>query len=313
MKKGLFFLLLILASCTASKVKKQIILEVNQHELTVQEFAQRLTEKLQGSDIIIAKSTETIANMKDVIVLDYINYVLLKEWADANNLTISPAELEKEIQVYRSQYPDDISFRASLAEDNIMIERWKENLRKSILERKVNQDVTKNVVEPTDKEIAEYYQQNKGRFSQNKAYHVRQIVLAKSMDAEKLYAQIKKDTDFAALAKEYSIGPEGIEGGDLGWVEEGVADVFDEAAKQGIKTITKPLKSPFGYHIVQVLERRPLRQKSLQEAREQIQQELFEDKKQKAYISWLEGRRGHATVKIHEELLKTMTVELNDE
>lgn len=313
MKKGLFFLILLLSACTASKVKKQIILEVNQQELTVQEFAQRLTEKLQGSDIIIAKSTETVKNMKDVIVLDFINHVLLKEWADANNLTTSPAELEKEIQTYRSQYPDDISFRASLAEDNITIERWKVNLERSILERKVNQDVTKNVTEPTDKEIAEYYQQNRGRFNQNKAYLVRQIVLAKSMDAEKLYAQIKKDTDFAALAKEYSISPESKEGGELGWVEEGVADVFDEAAKQGIKTITKPLKSPFGYHIVQVLERRPTRQKSLQEAKEQIQQELFEEKKQRAYIAWLEDRRSQATVKINEELLKTMTVELSDE
>ena len=133
------------------------------------------------------------------------------------------------------------------------------------------------------------------------------------MDAEKLYAQIKKDTDFAALAKEYSISPESKEGGELGWVEEGVADVFDEAAKQPLKTITKPLKSPFGYHIVQILERRPTRQKTLQEARELIKQELFEDKKQRAYIVWLEERRSQATVKINNELLETMTVELSDE
>ncbi|MCB0347413.1 MAG: peptidyl-prolyl cis-trans isomerase [Bdellovibrionales bacterium] len=306
-------MILLATACTASKVKKQIILEVNQNELSVQEFAQRLTEKLQGSDIIIAKSTETVKNMKDVIVSDFINYTLLKEWATANNLSVTPEEIEKEIQVFRSQYPDDISFRASLAEDNITMERWKQNLEKTILERKVNQDVTKNVVEPTDKEISDYYQQNKSRFSQNKAYRIRQIVLAKSMDAEKLYAQIKKDTDFAALAKEYSISPESKEGGELGWVEEGVADVFDEAAKQPLKTITKPLKSPFGYHIVQILERRPTRQKTLQEARELIKQELFEDKKQRAYIVWLEERRSQATVKINNELLETMTVELSDE
>ena len=169
MKKGLFFLILLATACTASKVKKQIILEVNQNELSVQEFAQRLTEKLQGSDIIIAKSTETVKNMKDVIVSDFINYTLLKEWATANNLSVTPEEIEKEIQVFRSQYPDDISFRASLAEDNITMERWKQNLEKTILERKVNQDVTKNVVEPTDKEISYYYEQKSRRFSQNKA------------------------------------------------------------------------------------------------------------------------------------------------
>jgi peptidyl-prolyl cis-trans isomerase C len=313
MKKGLFFLVLLLAACTAEKVKKQTILQVNQHEMTVQEFAQRLTEKLQGSDIIIAKSTETIKNVKNLIVLDFINYVLMKEWADANKITVEPAELDKEIQVYRSQYPDDISFRASLAEDNITYERWKESLQKSIIERKVNQDIAKNVEEPTDKEISDYYAETKNRYTENKSYKIRQIVLAKSMDAEKLFAQMKKDSDFAKLAKEYSIGPEGKDGGELGWVEEGIADVFDEAARQPLRSITKPLKSPFGYHIVQVLEKRPMRQKPLAEVKERIKQELFEDKKQKAYIVWLEERRSKTKVLINEDVLNTMTVELSDE
>jgi peptidyl-prolyl cis-trans isomerase C len=313
MKKGLFFLVLLLTACTAEKVKKQTILQVNQHEMTVQEFAQRLTEKLQGSDIIIAKSTETVKNVKNLIVLDFINYVLMKEWADANKITIEPAELDKEIQVYRSQYPDDISFRASLAEDNITYERWKENLEKSLIERRVNEDISKNVEEPTEKEINDHYQETKNRFMENKSYKIRQIVLAKSMDAEKLFAQMKKDSDFAKLAKEYSIGPEGKDGGDLGWIEEGIADVFDEAARQPLRSITKPLKSPFGYHIIQVLEKRPMRQKTLAEVKERIKQELFEDKKQKAYIVWLEERRSKAKVLINEDVLNTMTVELSDE
>ena len=56
-----------------------------------------------------------------------------------------------------------------------------------------------------------------------------------------------------------------------------------------------------------------MRQKPLSEVKERIKQELFEDKKQKAYIVWLEERRSKAKVLINEDVLNTMTIELSDE
>lgn len=65
--------------------------------------------------------------------------------------------------------------------------------------------------------------------------------------------------DFAAIAKAVSDDPgSAIEGGDLGWTDPGVyVPEFQEAlASVGPDEISEPFKSPFGWHVVQVLDRR---------------------------------------------------------
>jgi len=97
---------------------------------------------------------------------------------------------------------------------------------------------------------------------------------------------VNGDADFAKLAKQYSNDTSAAQGGDLGWLNPGdTVPEFEramDAAQAG--EITKPVKTPFGLHLIQVLERRdqdvgPERQRQLarQAIRERKSEEAFDD------------------------------------
>ena len=72
-----------------------------------------------------------------------------------------------------------------------------------------------------------------------------------------LKAQIEKGADFAALAKKHSSCPSGKEGGALGTFGPGrMVKEFDEACFKGeVGKVQGPVKTQFGYHLVEVTSR----------------------------------------------------------
>jgi peptidyl-prolyl cis-trans isomerase SurA len=76
---------------------------------------------------------------------------------------------------------------------------------------------------------------------------------------EQLRMRIVGGDDFGTLARAHSDDTgTALKGGDLGWVDPGdtVPEFEEEMDKLGPNEISQPFKSPFGWHIVQVLERR---------------------------------------------------------
>jgi len=85
----------------------------------------------------------------------------------------------------------------------------------------------------------------------------RHILVDDETKCQNLIKEITDGGDFAALAKEHSSCPSGREGGSLGTFGRGqmVAE-FDQACFEGtVGDVQGPIKTQFGYHIVQVTER----------------------------------------------------------
>ena len=111
--------------------------------------------------------------------------------------------------------------------------------------------------------------------------------------AKEIKSRLDAGEDFATLAKEYSEDPGSKEqGGDLGWFTHGsMVPEFEKAAfalEPG--QISEPVKTQFGYHIIQVLERDPNHPRD-EAAIEQDKQQCFED--------WLAQRRAEAKIERH--------------
>jgi peptidyl-prolyl cis-trans isomerase SurA len=98
--------------------------------------------------------------------------------------------------------------------------------------------------------------------------------------------------DFADMAKQYSVDPSSSKGGDLGWIYPGdTVPEFEKVMNQlKLNEVSEPTRTQFGFHLLQVLERRtdeasPERRRSI------AKQALREQRGEEAYIDWLRQLR----------------------
>ncbi len=106
------------------------------------------------------------------------------------------------------------------------------------------------------------------------------------------------DEEFATRARERSQGPSAARGGDLGWFRRGqMVPAFEQAAfalKEG--QTSKPVRSPFGYHIIRIVERRHVDPNSFEANKERIQQMLLNAEIQEQIPRWIAGLKAKATI-----------------
>jgi peptidyl-prolyl cis-trans isomerase SurA len=116
---------------------------------------------------------------------------------------------------------------------------------------------------------------------------------------ERLKDRLDAGADFAELAKLNSEDASAAKGGDLGWLSPGdtVAE-FDEAmAKLAPKQISPPVRTSFGWHLIQVIERRK-QDVSADRERSEAQTAIRQRKADEAYQDWVRQIRDNAFVDI---------------
>lgn len=112
-----------------------------------------------------------------------------------------------------------------------------------------------------------------------------------------LKERLDNGADFAELARLYSNDLSAAKGGDLGWLYQGdTVPEFERAMDaQAINEIGKPVQSPFGWHLIQVLERKSA-EAGDERKRLLARQALRERKSDEAYEDWLRQMRDRAYV-----------------
>ncbi|ASQ47244.1 peptidylprolyl isomerase [Legionella clemsonensis] len=139
--------------------------------------------------------------------------------------------------------------------------------------------------------------------------HVRHILLKPdaSMTAEEanrqaynLYQQLQSGKDFALMAKQYSLdAASAVKGGDLGWVNPGeLVPEFEKAMDAlPLHKVSKPVKTVFGWHLIEVLERKKI-DDSESFKRQQVRQFLQQRKFTEAVQNWQQHLRSSAYINI---------------
>jgi len=114
--------------------------------------------------------------------------------------------------------------------------------------------------------------------------------------------RLENGIKFEDMAKQYSEDPSANNGGDLGWINPG--DTFPEFEKtmKQLKAnqISEPIKTPFGWHLIEVLERRS-QDMSKESARTQARQQIKIRKSEEAYQDWLQELRDRSFVELRLE------------
>lgn len=157
-----------------------------------------------------------------------------------------------------------------------------------VLQEKVHAEVTKGV-EVSDKEIETAYSKNKRQYVKPATREVRHILVKRKELADSLYSQLQGGADFATLVKKYSQDPPSKgQGGKLTISRGQTVPPFDKSAfSLATRTISKPIKTGYGWHIIQPLTR-VARSKTapFSRVRDAIRQQLIQVKKQEKMAAW---------------------------
>lgn len=119
---------------------------------------------------------------------------------------------------------------------------------------------------------------------------------------ESLIERIRNGESFAELARLFSNDGSAAKGGDLGWIYPGDTVPEFERAMDLLAPgeLSPPVQSPFGFHLIEVLERR-VQDVSSERQRAAARQVLRERKRDEAYQDWLRQARDRAYVELRLE------------
>lgn len=306
---GLFvFMGLALGGCPSKyqKISTKPVEKVNDRVLTSQQFANQLARRLRNFDALAAKDPNNVQRVKEEILKDFLVKSLTLDWARSQNISISETVLDNEVDKLRGNYPDDLSFRRALVQENLSFSEWREELRYSLIEKEVFKKINEKIKPPIDEEIKRYYENHKERFKRKERIYLRQIVVDEEAKADAIKIDLKTK-EFAEIAKKFSITPEGKNGGVVGWIEKGSVDYFDPlfSAPQSLQTV----RSPFGVHLIKVEKKVPAMTVPLDEVKTQIIKDLRAQREQAEYVAWLDAQLRSSKVLRDYELINSITVD----
>lgn len=145
-------------------------------------------------------------------------------------------------------------------------------------------------IEITDEQMSAFFEENKDSFEQPSQVEASHILVATQEEADDVKAKLDDGGDFAELAAEYSTDTANAEsGGVLGAFGAGeMAPEFEEAAfSMEVDEISKPVKTDYGFHLIQVTGKTEAVEASLENSKEQIEETLFDEALNTKYAEWL--------------------------
>lgn len=221
-------------------------------------------------------------------------------------------------------FPRLLKARGLTVED-LRAKALQESIAKAALKRALN-------INPTEAEAMDYYKQHTADFEQPELVHARHILLAtvdlstrpptplttntvaaKRKQIEDLRKRILGGEDFAALAKQFSDDSGSKEnGGELPEFARGqmVAEFEAAAFALGTNQVSDVVTSPYGFHLIKVLEKIPAKRIEFTTAERQIKDGLTQLKIRKLAPDFIKGLRADQQVVIQDPELKSQDEQL---
>jgi parvulin-like peptidyl-prolyl isomerase len=207
------------------------------------------------------------------------------------------AQVELQLQEIKRTFPTETDFATALAQRHLTLPDLKTRLRTAWAARNLMVKVAPVTVPET--EIDQYFRAHRNKFDRPEQVHVKHILLADEPQARLVLAKLRRGEPFDDLARQYSKDPGSRErGGDLGFVSRGqLVPEFEQVAfTLQPKQISDIVKTQYGYHLIQVLERRPPQPATLDQVRDQVRDQLQTSKQDAAFQAWLQQVKAQAKI-----------------
>jgi peptidyl-prolyl cis-trans isomerase SurA len=259
------------------------------------------------------KEQQMLYRVRNDVVNKMVDQKITDQEIKRYKITVSDEDIDKNIeQIKESKLWTDEDFRKALENEGMTVESYREKLKAQAQRaRLLNTAVRANIV-ITKEDVAAYYANNIEKYQGELKYHFRNIIMRVSGDAdtdgkravlermENIQAELAKGTTFESLARQYSESVLAKNGGDLGILaykdfSSQLKDALDGLSKGEHTAI---LDTDQGYQIFYIEDIVKENEKPLEEVYSQIEDTLYKELSEKAFIDWLETLRETSHIKI---------------
>jgi foldase protein PrsA len=228
---------------------------------------------------------------------------LVEQYAVTNKIDVTDAEIAKREDQIKARYPAPGQFEGILKQQGLTENDVHQILRDQVIIEKA----VAPKVSVSEADIKAYFDKNHALLDTPEQVQARHILVADEKTADDIEAKLKAGGDFAALAKQYSTDPSTKDkGGELGFFGKGqMVPAFQAAAfADHVGKITVPVKSPFGWHIIQVEAKKPAVVATLANAHDKIRDQLKQQAQGQQVPTFLQSLRTNAQITITDDRLK---------
>jgi foldase protein PrsA len=228
--------------------------------------------KTQKTQVLEGLITEKIVNYK------------------AKELKLTPTEakmneqINKQLAEIKKSLGTDAQYKAALASASLTEAALKERIKPSVVQDTLYNETTKNA-KTTEAAEKAYYTSNPTQFTEKpNKIHIAQILVATEPEALAVKKRIDAGEDFAKVAKEKGTDSTKDAGGDLGFVEYNDTQmdptVMAAAIKLKVGTISAPVQSQSGFHIIKNIEKKEYPVKKFEAVKADVEKILITKEKE---------------------------------
>jgi len=273
---------------TGQNEKQRVLLEdkivavVNGEVITSNKLEERIAfvKSMSNRNTLNEDSNSEIEVLRKNVLNQLIEEIILLQEAKKQNITITEEELEP-------------------AKIQILISK--------LLNREID-----SKIEITDSEAISYYNDNKNLYVEPERVRIEEVFLMVKPGSniedwelakkriDELYQTIKNSNDFLMAAKGLD---EKISVGRSGFLIRGELppEVEEVAFNTDIGKLSTVIKSPLGFHIIKLMDKRQQRQKEFEEVKDHIRRVLFGQKARQRYEDWIARLKTNSIIDIRQD------------
>ncbi len=248
----------------------RIVAIVNNEVVTQYELQLRVRDALRElgrRGTPMPASAELERQVLERLITERVQLQLARDTA----IRIDDADLDRTVQrIAEANKLSVAEFRTAFEKDGIPFERFREDLRNEVLVQRLREREVDNKISVAESEIETFMSEQKESREGASELQLAHILIRvpdqanpeqlqrQRARAEEAARRLQEGADFAQVAAAYSDAPDGLKGGDMGWrSRDHLPDLFVQAAAElkpgGVSSV---LRSPAGFHILKLVDRR---------------------------------------------------------
>jgi peptidyl-prolyl cis-trans isomerase SurA len=297
-----------------AEITNRVVATVNSDIITLYEL-NRSIEQVTGlsTSNLRLQDEGRFYQVRRAVLNNLINEKVTEQQIRKLGIKVTERDIDEAIErVKRENRVTQEELLSSLRLEGITLKEYRQRVKEEIERARLVDYEVKSKIVITEADSRNYYQNHMEQFSETHKVRLARILLKTADPADKvgitktrdlgkeILRKLEGGSDFSDMAKAYSQGPAGPEGGDLGWIP---FDQLDPSLKKRVAKLspgeyTELHECLYGIQIVQLVDEIEGGTKPFEEVGDAIYSKLFRGKVEEKYADWLSKLREESFIKV---------------